>query len=217
LHFALHILHSMTLTTSTLISWLRRAAVLVHEQRDALTDLDAAIGDADHGSNLDRGFSAVVAALPGEPGDAGLLLQLAGQRLIATVGGASGPLYGTAFRRAGLALAGRDTVAPDELLTALRAFVDGVAAIGKAVPGDKTMVDALTPAVAALEAALAEGAPLADGIGRMAAAAAEGAAATTPLVARRGRASYLGERSAGHQDPGATSAALILRALAEVV
>jgi dihydroxyacetone kinase-like protein len=206
----------MTLTTSTLIRWLRRAAALVHEQRDALTDLDAAIGDADHGTNLDRGFSAVIAALPAEPGDAGTLLQQAGQRLIATVGGASGPLYGTAFRRAGLALAGRDTVGPDELLAALRAFVEGMAAIGKAVPGDKTMIDALAPAVAALEAALAEQLPFGDAIARMAAAAADGAAATTPMLARRGRASYLGERSIGHQDPGATSAALILRALADV-
>jgi dihydroxyacetone kinase-like protein len=213
----------MTLTTSTLISWLRHIAALVHEQRDALTDLDAAIGDADHGTNLDRGFSAVAASLPAESGkesgagDAGLLLQQAGQRLIATVGGASGPLYGTAFRRAGLALAGHSTVGPDELLAALRAFVEGVAAIGKAVPGDKTMIDALTPALAALEAALAERAPLAEALERTAGAAAAGAAATTPLVARRGRASYLGERSAGHQDPGATSAALILRALADVV
>ncbi len=208
----------MTITTSTLIAWLRRAASLIHEQRDLLTELDAAIGDADHGTNLDRGFAAVSASLPADAsGDAGVLLKSAGLRLISTVGGASGPLYGTAFRRAGKALEGRSELTPDELCAALRAFRDGVVGMGKAEPGDKTMLDALAPAVAALEAAVAEGAPLPEALRRAAAAARSGAEATIPLVARRGRASYLGERSIGHQDPGATSSALIIRALAEVV
>lgn len=208
----------MTITTATLIAWLRRAAALIHEQRDYLTELDAAIGDADHGANLDRGFTAVLATLPAAaPGDAGALLKSAGLRLISTVGGASGPLYGTAFRRAGKSLEGRAELSPHELHAALRAFLDGVTSMGKAEPGDKTMVDALLPAVAALDAALAANTPLPEAIHRAAEAAQAGAEATTPLLARRGRASYLGERSVGHQDPGATSAALILRALAEVV
>jgi dihydroxyacetone kinase-like protein len=209
----------MTLTTATLIAWLRHAADLIHEQRDALTALDAAIGDADHGTNLDRGFTAVTAWLSGIPEhtEPATLLQQAGQRLIATVGGASGPLYGTAFRRAGRALEGQASIGPVDMLAALRAFTEGIQAIGKAVPGDKTMVDALTPALAAFEQAVIMDQPLASALGSAADAAAAGAAATIPLVARRGRASYLGQRSAGHQDPGATSAALLLRALADVV
>jgi dihydroxyacetone kinase-like protein len=208
----------MTVTTSTLMNWLRHAAAMIHEQRELLTDLDAAIGDADHGVNLDRGFTAVVASLPAEePADAGALLKSAGMRLISTVGGASGPLYGTAFRRAGRLLEGYAELSDRDLLAALVAFKDGVAAMGKAEPGDKTMIDALTPAVEALEQTLGAGAPLPEALRRAANAAQAGAEATIPLVARRGRASYLGERSAGHQDPGATSAALIIRALAEVV
>jgi phosphoenolpyruvate---glycerone phosphotransferase subunit DhaL len=208
----------MTITTATLAAWLRRAAALIHEQRDALTRLDAAIGDADHGANLDRGFTAVVAALPDEPtGDAAALLKSAGLRLISTVGGASGPLYGTAFRRAGKALEGCTELSPDDLQLALHGFLEGVCSMGKAEPGDKTMVDAIAPAIAALDEALAANLPIADALRAAADAASAGVNATIPLVARRGRASYLGERSAGHQDPGATSAALILRALAEVV
>lgn len=208
----------MKFTSAILIAWLRHAAGLIREQRDSLTNLDAAIGDADHGVNLDRGFAAVVAALPPEPsGDAGALLKSAGMRLISTVGGASGPLYGTAFRRAGKVLEGHTEFGPNELLLALRGFVEGVAAMGKAEPGDKTMIDALRPAVDALAEALAAREPLAVALRAAATAAAAGAAATVPMVARRGRASYLGERSAGHQDPGATSAALIIRALAETV
>lgn len=208
----------MAITTATLLNWLRHAAALIHEHRERLTELDAAIGDADHGFNLDRGFAAVVEALPPHgDSDAGTVLQLAGMRLIATVGGASGPLYGTAFRRAGRLVEGRQTLNSGEVLAILHAFLEGIKAMGKAEPGDKTMVDALTPAVAALEAALAEELDLVAALGRAAEAALAGASATIPLVARRGRASYLGERSAGHQDPGATSAALIVRALAEVV
>lgn len=205
-------------TTATLMNWLRHAAALIREQRDRLTALDAAIGDADHGANLDRGFAAVLAALSlDQAGDAGALLKSAGLRLISTVGGASGPLYGTAFRRAGRLLEGYTEVDDRQLLAALKAFAEGITAMGKAVPGDKTMVDALAPAIVALEQALDAGAPIAAAMRAAAEAAQAGAEATTPLIARRGRASYLGERSAGHQDPGATSAALIIRALAEVL
>jgi phosphoenolpyruvate---glycerone phosphotransferase subunit DhaL len=208
----------MTITTATLHNWLHHAAELIHAQRDHLTALDAAIGDADHGANLDRGFAAVVDVLSAqEQADAGALLKVVGMRLISTVGGASGPLYGTAFRRAGKALEGYTDLSAADLLRALRAFVDGVMMMGKAEPGDKTMVDALMPAVLALEHALEMGQPLNAALRSAAAAAQAGAAATIPLVARRGRASYLGERSVGHQDPGATSAALILQALSDVV
>jgi phosphoenolpyruvate---glycerone phosphotransferase subunit DhaL len=207
----------MTITTATLQEWLRRAAALIRAQRELLTELDSAIGDADHGANLDRGFTAVVAALAPEQRDAGALLKSAGMRLISTVGGASGPLYGTAFRRAGRLLEGLDAIGERDLLAALAAFQDGVVATGKAQPGDKTMLDAIGPAVSALEQGLDAGEALPAALRRAADAAHAGAEATTPLVARRGRASYLGERSAGHQDPGATSAALIVRALAEVV
>lgn len=208
----------MTITTSTLMEWLRRAAAVVHAERDRLTQLDAAIGDADHGVNLDRGFAAVVASLPADgASDAGALLKSAGLRLISTVGGASGPLYGTAFRRAGRLLEGYSELGERDVLAALEAFHDGIATMGKAEPGDKTMIDAVAPAVAALRQALDAGRPLAQALGAAADAAQAGATATIPLVARRGRASYLGERSAGHQDPGATSAALIIRALADVV
>lgn len=208
----------MPVTTATLLNWLRRAAALIHEQRGYLTDLDAAIGDADHGVNLDRGFAAVVEALPANPdADAGAILKAAGMRLISTVGGASGPLYGTAFRRAGKLLEGYQALSDRDLLAMLRSFYDGITAMGKAGPGDKTMVDALGPAVETLEAALATGSSLNEALHRAAEAAYAGALATIPMVARRGRASYLGERSAGHQDPGATSSALIIRALAEVV
>ena len=208
----------MPVTTATLLNWLRHAAALIHEQRDHLNDLDAAIGDADHGANLDRGFAAVVEALPAGPEtDAGSLLKAVGVRLIATVGGASGPLYGTAFRRAGMHLEGAQTLAGQDVLTALQAFLDGITAIGKAERGDKTMVDALAPAVATLAQALGAEVALDEALRRAADAADAGALATIPLIARRGRAAYLGERSVGHQDPGATSAALIIRAFADAV
>lgn len=208
----------MPVTTATLLSWLGHAADLIHAERERLTELDAAIGDADHGANLDRGFAAVVDTLPTLAAlDAGAILKSAGMRLISTVGGASGPLYGTAFRRMGKALEGRLELSGAELVEGLGAFVDGIVTMGKAAPGDKTMLDALAPGLAALQAALDTGEPLAAALVQAADAARAGAEATIPLVARRGRASYLGERSAGHKDPGATSAALILQALAEVV
>jgi dihydroxyacetone kinase-like protein len=207
----------MELSIATLLNWLRRAAALIHAQREHLTALDAAIGDADHGTNLDRGFTALLELLPTlEQADAGEILQTAGRCLISTVGGASGPLYGTAFRRAGTALVGRHAISGSDLVLATREFTVAVATLGKAQLGDKTMFDALLPAAEQLTAAVATGLQPQVALSNAARAARAGAEATIPLVARRGRASYLGERSAGHQDPGATSAALLFQALAEV-
>jgi dihydroxyacetone kinase-like protein len=205
--------------TAALTPWLRRFAELVAEHRDELTALDAAIGDADHGTNMDRGASAVVAALDDDaPAAPGPLLKLVGMTLVRTVGGAAGPLYGTFFLRAATAL-GDDagSVPAATFATALRAGIDGIVARGKAEPGDKTMVDALAPAVDALERDLARGGDLAAALGAAAVAADAGRDGTIPLPARKGRASYLGERSVGHQDPGATSAALLVRAAAETL
>ncbi|WP_317441742.1 dihydroxyacetone kinase subunit DhaL [Streptomyces collinus] len=186
--------------------WMTVAAASVDREAERLTALDSAIGDADHGSNLQRGFSAVRATLEKEsPETPGQVLTLAGRQLISTVGGASGPLYGTLLRRAGKALGDAAEVDEAQLAEALRAGVGGVMALGGAAPGDKTMIDALAPAVDALP----------DGFAAARAAAEEGAVATTPLQARKGRASYLGERSIGHQDPGATSSALLIAALEE--
>ena len=193
---------------------LRRSAQALHEQREYLTQLDAAIGDGDHGINMDRGFTAVMDKLPTvAEADVGTILKTVGTTLVSTVGGASGPLYGTAFLRAGTALAGKQELQPADVITGLDAALEGVMARGHAQPGEKTMVDALQPAVAALKAAVAAGAPLADALRAASEAADQGVQATIPLVATKGRASYLGERSAGHQDPGATSTALFLRAM----
>nr|WP_202458824.1 dihydroxyacetone kinase subunit DhaL [Streptomyces sp. SID5464] len=181
-------------------------AASVDREAERLTALDSPIGDADHGSNLQRGFTAVTAALEKEdPGTPGGILTLAGRQLISTVGGASGPLYGTLLRRTGKALGDAAEVSAEQLAEALRAGVDAVMTLGGAAPGDKTMIDALVPAVDALG----------DSFTAARTAAEEGAVATTPLQARKGRASYLGERSIGHQDPGATSAALLVAGLAE--
>jgi dihydroxyacetone kinase-like protein len=197
---------------AALTAWVREFARLVHEQRDTLTRLDAAIGDADHGTNLDRGLTAAVSALDVQsPADPAAVLKTVATTLIRTVGGASGPLYGTFFLRASGALGEGDGAA---LAAALRAGVEGVAARGKAEPGDKTMLDALAPACDALDEALADGRPLGEALRTAAEGAVRGRDATVPLVARKGRASYLGERSAGHQDPGATSATLLMEAAA---
>jgi len=197
---------------AALTAWVREFARLVHEQRDTLTQLDAAIGDADHGANMDRGMTAAVAALEAQPADdAATVLKTVATTLIKTVGGASGPLYGTFFLRAAGALDGGDGAA---LARAVRAGVGGVAARGKAEAGDKTMLDALIPACDALDEALAAGKPLSEALNAAAEAAARGRDATEPLVARKGRASYLGERSAGHLDPGAASATLLVEAAA---
>ncbi|MGW0363043.1 dihydroxyacetone kinase subunit DhaL [Streptomyces sp. NPDC002990] len=186
--------------------WMAATAAAVEREADRLTELDSPIGDADHGSNLLRGFRAVRAALDsGAPTAPGAVLQLAGRTLISTVGGASGPLYGTLLRRTGKELGQSAAVSDEELRKALYAGVGAVAQLGGAAPGDKTMLDALVPAVAALSTSYRAAAD----------AAANGALATVPLQARKGRASYLGERSIGHQDPGATSSALLMEALAD--
>ncbi|WP_328744656.1 dihydroxyacetone kinase subunit DhaL [Streptomyces sp. NBC_00285] len=186
--------------------WMTATAASVEREAERLTALDSPIGDADHGSNLQRGFTAVAATLDKEaPDTPGAVLILSGSRLISTVGGASGPLYGTLLRRTGKALGDGAEVSAEQLAQALRAGVEAVMALGGAAPGDKTMIDALVPAVDALG----------TGFAAARTAAEQGALATTPLQARKGRASYLGERSIGHQDPGATSASLLIGALAE--
>ncbi len=205
--------------TTTIHAWMTLVAQSVKDQRDYLTQLDAAIGDGDHGVNMDRGFDAVGKALAGQDGSIapGKLLTLAGKTLVSTVGGASGPLWGTAFRRAGRELGDGAEFDGQDLLRALQAALDGVVELGAAQPGDKTMVDALGPAIDALGKALDEREPLELALAAAAEAAEDGARATVPLQARKGRASYLGERSIGHQDPGATSAVLVVAALQRAV
>ncbi|MFE7425357.1 dihydroxyacetone kinase subunit DhaL [Streptomyces sp. NPDC014735] len=186
--------------------WMTTAANAVDREADRLTELDSAIGDADHGTNMRRGFTAVTAVLGREaPATPGAVLMLAGRQLVSTVGGASGPLYGTLLRRTGKALGDEPEVTPQQLAEALGVGVAAVAQLGGAQAGDKTMLDALLPAADALRTSFEEARKAAE----------EGALATVPLQARKGRASYLGERSIGHQDPGATSSALLIAALAE--
>jgi dihydroxyacetone kinase-like protein len=193
---------------------MQECSATIAEQKDYLTQLDAAIGDADHGSNMTRGFAAVETKLAELDGGVppGKMLIAAGQTLVSTVGGASGPLWGTALRRAGRSMGESETVEPPQLADALAAAVAGVVELGAAQPGDKTMVDALQPAVDAFRSQVGGG-DLAAALSAATAAAEQGMRATVPMLARKGRASYLGERSIGHQDPGATSAALIVAAL----
>jgi len=199
------------------VLWIRETARVVAENRTLLIELDRAIGDADHGENMDRGFSAVIAKLDaGEaPATPAAVLKLVAMTLMSTVGGAAGPLYGTAFLRAAASLGDAEEIDAGAVAGMIRAARDGIVARGKAEAGDKTMVDAWTPATDSADAALQTGASAPDVLVAAAAAALAGAVATEPLIARKGRASYLGERSAGHQDPGAVSTALILRAAAE--
>jgi len=231
-----------TIATGGVADWLRAFASAAAANREYLTDLDAAIGDADHGINIDRGMQAVAAklgdgdgasGLSGAPGaagsatgaagaataaaDIGALLRTVGMTLVSTVGGAAGPLYGTFFLQLGKSAGGAAELDLAQWAAAVRAGVEGVQMRGKARPGDKTMVDALLPAAAALDEASAAGRPLADALRAAADAAEQGMLATVPLVARKGRASYLGERSAGHQDPGATSSWLLLKAAADTL
>jgi dihydroxyacetone kinase-like protein len=207
-----------SMTNEDVIRWLERIADVLHENAGYLTQLDSPIGDADHGVNMDRGFTAVRAKLATMPSaDIATLLRTVGTTLVSTVGGASGPLYGTAFLRAAGAVTGKEELDSADLVAMLDAFLGGIVARGKAQTGEKTMVDALTPALAAAKEALNEGASVADLARRAAAAAEEGMKATIPMLATKGRASYLGERSIGHQDPGATSSWLMLRSLAETV
>jgi dihydroxyacetone kinase-like protein len=204
--------------SATIATWMDEARSSIRAERDYLVQLDAAIGDGDHGTNMTRGFDAVVKALGAEDSlPPGRQLVLAGRTLVSAVGGASGPLWGSALRRAGRVLGEEPTFGPDQLVEALEAALGAITDLGQAGPGDKTMVDALQPAVAALREAVAAGRPLPDALREASEAAEAGRDATVPMQARRGRASYLGERSIGHQDPGATSAALILRALERAV
>ncbi len=202
------------LQADVVLRWIERAAEVIEENKVWLTDLDAPIGDSDHGANMARGFSAVRGKLAGLPrDDLGAMLKTVGMTLLSTVGGASGPLYGTFFLEAAKVAAGKTALDRAGIQQSFSAGLAGIQKRGKAEPLDKTMVDALGPALVALEGA--EGVSLAEALARMAEAARQGAEATIPLVGRKGRASYLGERGAGHQDPGATSMWLLLRSLAE--
>jgi phosphoenolpyruvate---glycerone phosphotransferase subunit DhaL len=207
---------AVTVPYAQALGWVKAFSSTVAENREYLTKLDAAIGDADHGTNMVRGMNAVLAKLDGLEGeDIGALLKTVGMTLVSTVGGAGGPLYGTLFLQMGVATAGKSELEAEDWAAALDAAVQGVQMRGKAEPGDKTMVDALIPARDGFAAALAEGASFEDALRRSAQAAEEGMQATIPLVAKKGRASYLGERSAGHQDPGATSSQMLVKTAAE--
>jgi dihydroxyacetone kinase-like protein len=196
--------------------WLRIAAEMLHEQKESLTELDKQIGDGDHGINMDRGFQKLVGQLAGAADLAGVL-KTASLVLISTVGGAAGPLYGTFFLRAAAACADKEALGAAALAALFRAGLTGVRQRGRAQPGDKTMVDALAPAVEALETAAASGASLREAVRAAADAAARGSQDTIPMVARKGRASYLGPRSAGHLDPGAASTFILMQALLKAV
>ena len=209
-------LEDSRLTVDDLIAWLVRFDERIVEQAERLTELDSAIGDADHGTNMARGTAAVRSRLAhARPDDAGALLKSCGMAIVSTVGGASGSLYGTLFLEMAKSVGTASELDTTVFAAAFRAGVAGVVARGRAEPGDKTMIDALQPTVDVLDTAAADGVPLAEALQSAAAAAAEGRDATIPLVARKGRASYLGDRSADHLDPGATSAAILVQALAD--
>ena len=206
----------MSIHRDGLLKWIEACAKVLSENREYLTQLDAAIGDADHGANMDRGFRAVMSKMPEfSDKDIGTALKTVGMTLISTVGGAGGPLYGTFFLQAGMKSAGKMELNLEDWTEALEAAVGGVVMRGKAVLGDKTMVDALTPAVEVLKESLNGNVSIGKALQASADAAKQGMIDTIPMVARKGRASYLGERSAGHQDPGATSSYLILQAAAD--
>jgi dihydroxyacetone kinase-like protein len=206
----------MTISYGQVLGWIKAFTSAVAANKEYLTQLDSAIGDADHGTNMNRGMQAVLAKVDGPaPEDVGALLKTVGMTLVSTVGGAGGPLYGTLFLQMGTAVTGKSELTLEDWATALESGVNGVVMRGKAEPGDKTMVDALRPAVEALRTAVEQGLDGPEALWRSAAAAEEGMKATIPLVARKGRASYLGDRSAGHQDPGATSSQLLLLTAAE--
>jgi dihydroxyacetone kinase-like protein len=201
-----------------ILQWLQRFAALVEENKDYLTELDAAIGDADHGINMERGFKKVMTQLPSVADqDIGNILKSVSMTLISTVGGASGPLYGTFFLQASTVVAGKQELTDQDMLAMLQAGLDGVIGRGKAQLGDKTMVDALSPAVAAFEQALVKDQGMQAAMQQAVSAAEKGMQQTTPMLAKKGRASYLGDRSVGHQDPGATSTYLMLKSLLETI
>ncbi|BAZ66870.1 dihydroxyacetone kinase subunit L [Fischerella sp. NIES-4106] len=201
-----------------ILQWLQRFATLVEANKDYFTELDAAIGDADHGINMERGFKKVITQLPTVADkDIGSILKTVSMTLISTVGGASGPLYGTLFLRASTVVASKQGLSEQDILTMLQAGLDGVISRGKAQLGDKTMVDAFSPAVAAFGQAVTRGEDTLSAMQQAVAAAEKGMQDTTPMQAKKGRASYLGERSIGHQDPGATSVYFMLQSLLDVI
>ena len=205
----------MTVTRTQIAAWLTRAAAELEANKEYLTELDAAIGDADHGNNMARGFNAVVDALPAMEGqDIGAMLKRTGMVLMSKVGGASGMLYSNFFLKAAAGAAGKDELTDAELGELLTSGLGGIVQRGRAEPGDKTMIDAWNPAVAAFSAALTDTGDVNAAMAASVDAARAGMEATVPMIARKGRASYLGERSAGHQDPGATSTVLLLESLA---
>jgi phosphoenolpyruvate---glycerone phosphotransferase subunit DhaL len=205
-----------TISGTDVVRWIQEYASTIAENKDYLTELDSAIGDADHGTNMNRGMSAVMEKVDGATGqDVGGLLKTVGMTLVSKVGGAGGPLYGTLFMQMGSATTGKSELSMEDWARAVDAGLKGVQARGKAEPGDKTMIDALAPAAETLSKAAADGATMSDALSSAARAAEDGMKATIPLVARKGRASYLGERSAGHQDPGATSSFLLMKTAAD--
>jgi len=207
-----------TVTKEQVVRWLEAVAAVLEENKAYLTQLDSAIGDADHGTNMDRGFKKVMEKLPTvKDKDIGNILKTVGMTLISSVGGASGPLYGTFFMNGGMAADAKEELSDTDLVNVLQRAVDGIIQRGRAQPGDKTMVDALGPALATLKSSVEAGAGVAQALADAVAAAEQGMKDTTPMQARKGRASYLGERSIGHQDPGATSSYLILNALLETL
>ncbi len=207
-----------TVTKEQIVRWLEATAAVLQENKDYLTQLDSAIGDADHGTNMDRGFRKVAEKLPTVADkDIGNILKTVGMTLISSVGGASGPLYGTFYMRGGMAADAKEELSSDDLAALIQSAVEGVQQRGRAQPGDKTMIDALLPAVQALKSAVADGKSVTEAVAEAVAAAEQGMKDTIPLQARKGRASYLGERSIGHQDPGATSSYLILNALLAIL
>lgn len=207
----------MPITTANVIEYLQRAADILAANKEYLTELDSAIGDADHGINMNRGFQTILKKLPSvQEKDAGTILKTAGMALVSSVGGAGGPLYGTALMQAGTAVAGKYELTGKDILAALEAALQGVMMRGKSKPGQKTMIDAIDPAVNVLREALNNGASTVDALGKAAAAAEQGMKDTIPMIAMKGRASYLGERSRNHQDPGATSSYLLIDMMAKM-
>ena len=204
----------MSLTRAQLVTWLHEFGSAVNQNRSYLTELDSAIGDADHGANMDRGMTQVLNLVDSVEGGVDALFKKVGMTLVSSVGGASGPLYGTFFMKFGTAAGDVEELDGAALASALRAGIDGVAARGKAARGEKTMLDAMGPAVEAIEAAVSDGESIIEATRRAAEAARNGREATIQMLATKGRASYLGERSVGHQDPGATSTAYLFEALA---
>ena len=206
------------MTVEQIVRWLQTVATLMEERKDVLTQLDADIGDGDHGINMDRGFKKVLSQLTSvQPNDIGQIMQETGMTLVSSVGGASGPLYGTFFLRAAAVSSGKRQLTLDELASLLKAGLSGLMDRGRAERGDKTMVDALAPAVDTLQLAAQENREIKEAMAEALLAAEDGMKSTIPMIAKKGRASYLGERSIGHQDPGATSSYLILKALHDSV